>query len=44
MDMEVWLHDLGTDGPTESELKGIEETEKEQEEVQKHIEEMEADE
>ena len=44
MDMEVQLHDLGTDGPTESELEGIEDTEKEQEEVQKCIEEMEADE
>ena len=44
MDMEVQLHDLGTDGLTESELEGIEETDKEQEEVEKHIEEMEADE
>ena len=42
--MEVQLHDLGTGGPTESELEGIEETEKEQEEVQKRIKEMEADE
>ena len=44
MDMEVWLHELGTDGLMESELEGIEETDKEQEEVEKHIEEMEADE
>ena len=44
MDMEVRLHDLGTDGPMESELEGIEETDKEQEEVEKRIEEMEADE
>ena len=44
MDMEVRLHDLGTDGQMESELEGIEEMEKEQEEVQKCIEEMEADE
>ena len=42
--MEVRLHELGTDGPIESELEGIEETEKEQEEVENRIEEMEADE
>ena len=44
MDMEVPLHNLGTDGLMESELEGIGEMEKEQEEVQKRIEEMEVDE
>ena len=41
--MEIPLHDLGTDGPMESELEGIEEMDKEQE-VPKRIEETEADE
>ena len=40
MDMEVQLHDLGTDGLTESDLEKMEETDKEQEEVEECIQEM----
>ena len=41
MEMEVQLHELGTDGPTESNLEETEETDKEQEEVEERIQEME---
>ena len=41
MEMEVKLHQLGTDGLTESDLEEMEEMDKEQEEVEEHIQEME---
>ena len=41
MEMEVQLHQLGTDGLTESDLEEMEKMDKEQEEVEERIQEME---